>query len=158
MKVLVYIFLYLSSQRTTRNISCFSETFKKSAKYIYITQVRKQENTSAHSQPPQPSKEWQTQKKDKDRRQGKGRRCCFGHGIASIPCRAIAIFHKDDLKNRMHLSYSPNRPGGIHPILQIPWCNYSSQHGKELNQLCPPSESDDLCLLVSVHTLGIRIM
>ena len=39
---------------------------------------------------------------------------------------ALAILHKDNLKNRMHLSYSPNRPGGIHPILQIPWCKYSS--------------------------------
>ena len=31
--------------------------------------------------------------KDKDRREGKGRRCCLGDTIYSIPCRATAILH-----------------------------------------------------------------
>ena len=30
------------------------------------------------------------------RREGKGRRCCLGHGIDSIPCRTSYSLHQDD--------------------------------------------------------------
>ena len=59
----------------------------------------------------------------------KSRRCCVEDRIVSIPSRAIAILHQDDLKNRMNIlffksslikpSYSSNHPGAKHPILQI---------------------------------------
>ena len=41
------------------------------------------------------------ERKDLHRREDKGRRCSLGNKIASIPCRAIAILHQDDLKNRI---------------------------------------------------------
>ena len=48
---------------------------------------------------------YQPLKKDKDRREGKGRRCCSGDRTDSIPCRPnYCIPHGDDLKNRMILS------------------------------------------------------
>ena len=40
------------------------------------------------------------QKKDKDRREGKGRRCCLGDGIDSIPC--CTNLYQYDLKKRMN--------------------------------------------------------
>ena len=40
--------------------------------------------------------------KESDRREGKGRHCCLGYGIHSIPCRTIQIYHQDYLKKRMN--------------------------------------------------------
>ena len=64
-------------------------------------------------------------KKDKDRREGKGRRCCLGDGINSIHCRIIAIFHQDDSKKRMNRKTTTWRNGWFeqiddHPVHSIP--------------------------------------
>ena len=56
------------------------------------------------------------QKKDKDRRGGKGRRCCLGDRIDSIA--VLAILLQDDLKKEMNLSYYLYRPYTNNPILQ----------------------------------------
>ena len=53
---------------------------------------------------------------------------------------ARAILHHDDLKKGMNSSYSATRP----------WCKMG-MHGKELNKFCPPSSSDDYCLLFCIH-------
>ena len=42
----------------------------------------------------------ESQKKDKDRREGKGRRCCLGDRIDTIPCPTIAIFHQYDYEEK----------------------------------------------------------
>ena len=47
---------------------------------------------------------------DKYRREGKGRRCCFGDRIYSIPCGDSYSLLLDDLKNTMCSSYYSNRP------------------------------------------------
>ena len=74
-------------------------------------------------------------------------RCCLG-------CRMDSIhFHdsKDDLKKGMNLFCSSYRPGAIiHPILQIVLVQ-NSLCGKEINQFCPLSSSDDLCLLFFLY-------
>ena len=44
---------------------------------------------------------------------GKGRRCCLGNRIYSIPCRTIAILEKDEF------ILSSNHHDAKHPILQI---------------------------------------
>ena len=41
-----------------------------------------------------PVKTYKAQKKDLHRRQGKGRRCCLGDNISSIPCRASCSIPK----------------------------------------------------------------
>ena len=43
-------------------------------------------------------------KKDKDRRECKGRRCCLGGGGADLIqfLAALAILYQDDLKNRIN--------------------------------------------------------
>ena len=43
--------------------------------------------------------------KDLYRRKGKGRRCCLGDRIYSIPCH-LSILHQDDMKKIMNSSYS----------------------------------------------------
>ena len=60
-----------------------------------------------------------TKKKDKDRREGKSRRCYLGGRIYSIPCLAIAILHHDDFKNRMNCTWLIWRIWWNHPFLQI---------------------------------------
>ena len=50
------------------------------------------------------------QKKDKNRREGKGRRCCSGDGIASIPCSTSILF-RDDMKKRMYIITATWRNG-----------------------------------------------
>ena len=42
------------------------------------------------------------QKKDRDRREGKGRRWCLGDWIDSIPC-CTTFLHQDDLKKRVNI-------------------------------------------------------
>ena len=48
----------------------------------------------------------------------KGRRCCLGDRIDSIPCRA-SYFLPGCVQEGMNSSYSSYRPGAIHPILHI---------------------------------------
>ena len=64
------------------------------------------------------------QKKDKNRREGKGRRCCSGDGIASIPCSTSILF-RDDMKKRMYIITATWRNGcngkmDDHPVPTIP--------------------------------------
>ena len=35
--------------------------------------------------------QWKHIEEETDRREGKGRRCCFGDGIQSIPCRTLDL-------------------------------------------------------------------
>ena len=42
----------------------------------------------------------ESQMQDKDKREGKGRRCCLGDGIDTIPCPTIAIFHQYDYEEK----------------------------------------------------------
>ena len=50
----------------------------------------------------------------------------------------------------MNSSYSSYRSGAIYPILPIILVQ-NSNLGKELNPFCPPSSSDDLCLLFCLY-------
>ena len=64
------------------------------------------------------------QKKDKNRREGKGRRCCSGDGIASIPC-STSILYRDDMLKRMYIITATWRNGCYgkmddHPVHTIP--------------------------------------
>ena len=76
------------------------------------------------------------------RREGKGRRCCLGDKIYSIPSRASCFSsgfyeEKDELyQDDMKKSINSNRPCAVVP---------NSWRGKEFNKLCPPNSSDDLC-------------
>ena len=74
------------------------------------------------------------QKKDKQRREGKGRCCCCLIQFFAV----LANLQQDYLKNRKNSSFSLNRP----TVVQ------NSQRGKELNQFCTASISNDLCLLL----------
>ena len=68
-------------------------------------------------------------KKDLYRRDGKGRHCCLGDRIYSIPCDASYFapgwyeekdeFHQDDMKKRMSSSYSSYNPCAQQGIEQI---------------------------------------
>ena len=60
-------------------------------------------------------------KKDFYRREGKGRRCCLGDRVYSIPFHATGYYFAppDDLKNRMNSSFSSYHPGVIYPFLHI---------------------------------------
>ena len=113
-------------------------------------------------------------KKDLYRREGKGRCCCLGDRIYSIPCCACC--------------FSSYRPGAIHPFLYIvlvqfslffisSWYNYSfslyrlgavnpflkiiqsrcktASAVKKLNKFCPLNSSDDLCLLFCINPYPI---
>ena len=55
------------------------------------------------------------------RMKGKGRRCCAVDRIDSIPFRAIAILHQDDLKNRMNSSFSSNHTGNSSFLQLVLW-------------------------------------
>ena len=79
------------------------------------------------------------QKKDKYRRNGKGRRCYWGTEFIQLL-----------LKNRMALSFSSNHPGANHPILQIVLVQ-NSQRGKKMNKLCSRNSSDDLCFFFCIY-------
>ena len=59
-----------------------------------------------------------TLQKDKDRRESKGRRCCWGTECIQF-IAAKAIFHQDDLKEGINSSYSSHHPGAIHPVIHI---------------------------------------
>ena len=81
-----------------------------------------------------------TQKKNKDRREDKGRCGCL---VNSLP-RQLCILHQDEfipffISSWCNTSYSTNRPV------------QNSQRGIELNRFCPPSSSDDLCFLFCLH-------
>ena len=90
------------------------------------------------------------------RTEGKGRRCCLGHRIYSFPCRTSyfapgwyvekdELLHKGVMKKRINFTRMIWRKGLIHHILQI------VLHGKEMNKVCPPNNSDDLCLLFCIN-------
>ena len=82
---------------------------------------------------------------------GKGRRCCLGDKIYSIPCHASYIFCTRLISNNMMTwSFSLNHPGAIHPILQIVLVQ-NGQRSKEFNNFCPPNSSDDLCLFFCLY-------
>ena len=80
-----------------------------------------------------------SQKKDKYRRKGKGRRCCLGERIYSIPC-STSCFAQDDLKNIL--------------FFQIILVQFS-QRGKELNNFFSQNRSDDLCLLFCLYPFSM---
>ena len=63
---------------------------------------------------------------------------------------ALAILHKDDLKNRMNSSFSSYHPGAINPFLPVILVQ-NRQRGKELNKFCPPNSSDDLYLFFCIN-------
>ena len=44
-------------------------------------------------------------KKDNDRREGKGRRFCWGGRIYVIPCRSSCFAYRTIIKNRMNSSF-----------------------------------------------------
>ena len=93
------------------------------------------------------------QKKDKDRRKGKGRRFCLGRGEEFIIFLNVpAVFSRTILKNWMHSSF----------YFKSSWYNSSDyykssqakqlQRGKELNnKFFPPNRSDDLCLFFYLY-------
>ena len=103
----------------------------------------------------------QPKKKDKDRRTGKGRRCCLRDRIYSISIsgRTSCFEEQDELILFFKSSWCT-----IHPFLQIVLVQ-NSQRGKELNKFCPPNSSDDLCLLFCTYlsffcgpSLGFQII
>ena len=53
-----------------------------------------------------PYKDWSL-KKDLYRREGKGRRCCLGDIIYSVPCHASYFLHQDDLKGQSNEIFDP---------------------------------------------------
>ena len=55
----------------------------------------------------------------------------------------LAVFHQNDLKNRMNCTRKVWRIGWIHPFLKIILMQ-NNLRGNELNQLCPPHTNDDL--------------
>ena len=64
---------------------------------------------------------------------------------------ALAIFHQDDLKNKM-----------IHPFLHIILVQFilffrSSKRGKELNTFCPPNRRDDICPVFCINLSSMLI-
>ena len=91
------------------------------------------------------------QRKDENRRQGKGRSCCLGAELIQF-LAAVAILHQDDLKKGMNSAYSSYCnsayssycPGAIHPILQIVLVQIASTTKKLINS-APPSTSNNLC-------------
>ena len=62
---------------------------------------------------------WVAQKKDKYRRQGKGRRCCFGNRKLFNSLLRKLFCTRMILKNTMNSSFSSNHPGTIHFIPQF---------------------------------------
>ena len=93
----------------------------------------------------------------KTKREDKGRRCCLGDRIGSIPCRtrylASGSFEEKDefiLFFRLswcNSSYSSYHPGAIHHIPQTVLVK-NSQHGKKLNQFCPPNHCLLFCITI----------
>ena len=91
------------------------------------------------------------QNKDLYKREGKCCRYCLGDRI--YYCKfidTIAIWHQDNLKNRMKAHFSSYHPGAIHPFLLIILVQ-NNQQGKELNSFCPPNSSDNLCLFFCLN-------
>ena len=63
----------------------------------------------------------------------------------------ICFLQQDELKNRLIAPYSSTRPGADQPILQIVLIQ-NNKRSKELKQFCPPTSSDDLCLLFCINS------
>ena len=82
------------------------------------------------------------QKKDTDRRKGKGHHCCFWREelIKFVAVRAILKNGMNSSfsfkSSRCNSSYSSNRPV------------QNSQRDKELNKFCLLNTNDDLCLFI----------
>ena len=87
-------------------------------------------------------------KRDKDRREGKGRRYCLGGRIDSSLCctcyfasgrlEDLDELHQDDMKNWMNCTRTKWRKGWIVPFLQL---------------ILMQNSSDDLCLLFCILLL-----
>ena len=73
------------------------------------------------------------------------------HPVLQIVLMQFIFFFKSSQCNS---TYSSNRPGAVHPIIQI-FLVQNSQHGKELNQFCPPSSSDDLCIFFYLYPFSM---
>ena len=94
------------------------------------------------------------QKKDKDSREGKGRRCCLGYRIPYQFLIALAILHREEfilffISSWCNSSFSSNHPGAIQPFLQVILVK-SSQRGKEQNHFCPPKQQRRLISTVFI--------
>ena len=81
------------------------------------------------------------QKKDKDRRKGKGRRCCLRGRVYSIPSRASSYFAKDQFEEQDEvIFFFQIILGQFNGLVQ------NSQRSKDFNIFFPPNRSDDLFL------------
>ena len=95
-----------------------------------------------------------TLKKDyKYRRKIKGRRCCLGNIIYSIPCRG-RCFALGWFWRIWWIHPFSNHLGAIHPILQIVLVQ-NSYFGKEFIKFCPPNSSNNLCLFFCIYPSSI---
>ena len=93
----------------------------------------------------------------KYRREGKGRHCCQGDRIYSIPCRDSYFTpgwyeEKDeldhyDIKKRTHCTRIIDEKDEFILFSNRPGAN--SQRGRESNKFCPPNSNDDLCINLS---------
>ena len=104
------------------------------------------------------------QKKDTDRRAGKGRRCCFGYRIYSIPFRKFCNgqFEEDELhqevkKNRINLSISLNRPGAKILEWQGIISFLSPKQQRQPRLLCQDCSAQTLGCLAGFVLLGPQI-
>ena len=89
------------------------------------------------------------QKKDKDRRKRQRLSLLVGQNLFNSLLRQLFALERFEDKDEFILFF-PNHPGAIHPILQIVLLQ-NSQRGKKFNNLCPPNNSDDLCLLFYIN-------
>ena len=78
-----------------------------------------------------------TYKKDLYRSEGKGRRCCLGDRMNSIPFRACC-FPPGRYKEKAEFHQEVWRKGWIHPSIVLVQISY---HGKKLNKFCHLKEA-----------------
>ena len=78
-------------------------------------------------------------------KKGKGRRCCLGDRIFSIPCLASYLHYRTSLKNRILQIIL------VLLILFFKSCKTARGAKELLNKFCPPNSSDDFCLFFSIY-------
>ena len=90
-------------------------------------------------------------KKDKYRRKGKGRRCCFGDRIYSFACHASYFAYDDFEEQDEYILFFQIIMVQVILFFKSSQCKIVTQCGKELNQFCSPNCSNDLCLLFCLY-------
>ena len=81
-----------------------------------------------------------SQKKDGNRRQGKGRRVCLGEIFFSIPCRAscfASVSQEDTVEFSQYIWKK-----WLNSTVSLKSTETKRQRGKEVNKFCPPNRRD----------------